>query len=248
MLLRALNAAGYLLLGLLLPLLVISPAGGQMIIRPLSGVGGGPSYIVDEGFEGTGLPSGWTTGAGTPEYDYTTTVLVPSQSLFMDAATSTADEYVYVDFLNSGDFYAYFKIRFPTVASTGTLFLSAISTAGTTRAFIYIRPGPVLSVQAVGGTRQDCTTTLSTDTTYHVWVSYEPGSGSGSDAVATVAFSTDGVRPTSGPGSYAASTNGTGTAAATRMTLQTDYASGTSAFDAIFDRVLIDDEQIGDLP
>src|SRR5690349_16020032 len=39
-----------------------------------SGGGGGGSFFVDEGFEGSGIPSGWTNNAVnlTPDYDYST--------------------------------------------------------------------------------------------------------------------------------------------------------------------------------
>lgn len=41
---------------------------GQVIIRPPSGGGGAPVFLVDEDFEGTGIPSGWTE-SGTVTWD-----------------------------------------------------------------------------------------------------------------------------------------------------------------------------------
>lgn len=64
---------------ILLVLLVSSLAGRAGGYFYAAAGGGGVTFLTDEGFEGTGTPSGWSA-AGTPDYDFTGTVLAGSQS------------------------------------------------------------------------------------------------------------------------------------------------------------------------
>jgi hypothetical protein len=76
--------------------LALLPAQGQGVLSlagsPPAAGGGGPSYLVNQNFEGTGYDNAeiWTedlgTG-GTVNEDYTTTPLVGSQSLLLSEAT-----------------------------------------------------------------------------------------------------------------------------------------------------------------
>lgn len=219
---------------------------GPFIINPYRFAGaGGPSYLVDEGFEGTGAPSGWTSSAGSPDYDYTSDPLVAVQSMALSGYTLAAKQLAYLAFTNSDDVYLYFQAKFPTIASTGTLLFLEFRTTTTVRAQVHIRPGPILRVQATGGTLQETVGTLSATTLYHFWVSYRPGTGT--DAVLEIAFSTDGTKPTSG-NNYQISNNGTATADANRIYFYGTYATAPSAFDVVIDHLLIANTPIGNNP
>ena len=103
-----------------------------------------------------------------------------------------------------------------------------------------------ISAMASGGTESSNSVgTLSVNTTYHFWVNYLKGTGS--NAKITAAFSTDGVRPTSGD-NYVESTNGTATTNSARITLYGPYTTSSQCFDALYDKVRIDDALIGDNP
>lgn len=93
----------------------------------------------------------------------------------------------------------------------------------------------------VGGSATAATTVsaMSGGTTYHVWWSCDATS---SPETFTIAFSTDGVRPTSG-NNYASAVSDT-SSTQNNILLNPVYTST----DTIFDRVLVDDVQIGDNP
>ena len=78
--------------------LVVSPSGG------------GATYLLSEDFEGTGFENtGWTK-VGTPNVDYTNTVLHGLQSL-----NCTGGQQIYRTFAFSNSFYLYYKVRFVTL-------------------------------------------------------------------------------------------------------------------------------------
>ena len=64
------------------------------------------TYLLSEGFEGTGFEStGWTK-SGTPNPDYTTTALQGAESL-----NTVGEQYIYRPFQNSTSFFLYTQVR-----------------------------------------------------------------------------------------------------------------------------------------
>lgn len=206
--------------------------------------GGGPSYLVKQDFEGVGYDNGetWTESGtgGTVDSDYTTTVLDGSQSLQIVLAAS-ARQTATIFAPAQSDVWAYYLLRVITLPSASVIITRFLS-GGTEGLRVRMTTSGTLEVRAGGGTVANTAATLATGTTYHLWLHYTKGTGA--NAVASVAFSTTGVRPTSGT-TFATSTNGTATVDVSTFALGTT-TSGT--INLIFDKVRVDDELIGDNP
>jgi hypothetical protein len=190
----------------------------------------GVTYVLEENFEGTGIPSGWTAGNATHDYDYTTTALQGSQS-YRQTGAATSPSLTSTTFTGASTMEAYTRIRFislPTAAYRAFYLLNG--TAECIR--ISVTATGAVEVRAGGGTAVSTTDTMTTGVTYHLWCRYVAGSGA--NAFGSVAWSTDGTRPTSG-NKYRESTNGTATLNPDRI--RYGVANGNT-FDVIYDRGL----------
>lgn len=197
-------------------------------------------FLVSEDFEGTGAPSGWTAGSGTPapNFDYTTVPLDGAQSLYLASASQiTATRPA--DFTNITEvwFYLMFRATNGTAPSAASQYVGLAPNGGGSVITWRISAGLKLLVGSVTTTA----TSIVLDTTYHVWGHYLQGTGA--NAVVDVGFSTNGVRPTSG-GTFAQVTTDPGTVAIGRINLGT---TGTSmGMDIIIDKLRVAATQIGD--
>lgn len=195
------------------------------------------TFLINEDCEGTGVPAGWTTVSGSPNWDYTTVPLAGAQSLYI--ASAAAVNRSRVDFTDQTEVWIYFLFRLtngsaPGVTSTigglgangGALNQTLSLTTGTRLSFASFSPA----------------TALIADTTYHVWLHYKQGSGA--NAAVDIGFSTTGIRPTSG-GTYASSVADSSTNLAGRFFLGPTVT--TAGYDQIWDNIRIAaDSQIGD--
>lgn len=242
------------MVGLLICWLLLVPVEAGANIFGSAGGGGGAQCLVYETFDAAGYDKSWTESAGTPDEDYTSSPapLAGTQSFYLAACANSTTQKAYIDFTpTSGQpqegYFLYRLVNAPT--TTGSRIIGLLRTGASTRATVSLETssGPVykLSIQVVGGTKQTTTGTLSTGTTYHLWPHYLKGTGS--TAVATIAFSTDGVRPTSG-NNYKESTAGNGTTDADRFELMSEYVTGTNCVNALVDKVIVDDGTISDNP
>lgn len=205
------------------------------------GGGGGPTYLLEENFENTGYDvAGWTEAlnGGTADEDYTTGPLQGSQSLRI--VTASGDQtFVYNAFSAGNERWFYFKVK--PVAHTPSV-MQLIQIWNSSQVLIArVDLNSSGTVAIFHGTASATTVgTMSNGTGYHVWAYFNNSSDT-----ANVAFSTDGTRPTSGD-NFAQVTTGTSTTDAAEI------AVGLFGFDgvneALFDRVLVDDEQIGNSP
>ena len=228
------------LLSLLLLALAL-PTGGQLNIgNPffVSGVlkppaaGGGPSYIFDEDCEGTGTPSGWTIGEGTPNWDSTATVLEGAQSLLLSGARSNYDLGSPLDSV-----WIRFDYQTDTVAGPYRVFSFRNQSGDSELCWVEITSENKLGVNDGSGTTAATADSLSTATHYRIWARYTKGSGS--DSVMEVGFSTDDTEPTSGT-KFASFSNGTDTSQCNRLQFRM-----TSGGNGIYDRLTAEDEDIG---
>lgn len=202
------------------------------------------TYLINQNFEGTGYDNSetWTTSTGSPNADYTTTALLGSQSLLANTATTAAR--ARADFTNNDNLWGYFLFRRVGGSNPAgdRLLLEIAQNGGSTRAF-------AISVTSTGALKVDAGTTATTtdvtavDTTYHIWWRYAKGSGS--NAIGEVAFSTNGTEPTSG-NAFKNVTNGTYTGQGGRIYL--GYTSTNANSDFVYDKVLVDDADIGSNP
>lgn len=194
-----------------------------------------PTYLIDEGFEGTGAPSGWTS-AGTPDWDYSAAALVGSQSLRLAVASSSA----YKTFSAGATRYAYFQFRLTTL--TGSAIMLGLADTGVTdfTAALKITSAGVATLVTFGtgggGESSASATTIVTGTTYHVWLkALDSGT-------CELAVSTTGTKPTvDGSGAVVLTVTG-GTADTGSIFFQNNSCV------VIVDHVLVDDAVIGNSP
>lgn len=215
------------------------PAIRARAVKASSGVAAA-TYLINQRFEGTGFDNGeaWFKTLGTPNEDYTTTVLQGSQSLFLDSSGGTSQR---CDSATNATAYAHiwgFKLMrvnaYPsstssifTVRTNGTALLDAqMDTTGHLRVDIGVN-----SVLTVSG--------MSLNTLYYIFYEYQAGTGL--NAVGTIGFTTDGTVPTGN--NLSSSIAGTATGQYNNIRL-----NATATMVIIYDQVLIDDVAIGANP
>lgn len=216
----------------------------------LAGTGipeGSTSYLLEENFENTGVPGydvpTWTETNSPDENSSTLALnLQESEALYLNPSATTVNT-TSPTFTDQSTVYAYFLIRFSSLPSGGswTAFQFRHSSGECVR--VRVTGTGAFAIRAGGGTESITSNTISINTTYHVWVKYTKGTGT--NAVGEVAFSTDGVRPTSG-GAFATQTSG-GTAVtdANQIVFGQSSSNTTSVY---FDKVRVDETLIGDNP
>lgn len=214
------------------------------IANPLVFLSGNPpaasiTYLIDEAFEGTGTPSGWTT-TGTVNYD-ATSLMLGAQHMFLGSASAGG---AFTISPAGSPMELYFVYRTLDATPGASMQICELTDSGDADgAEIWLTTGGLIRIQDTGdGTSSSNTVTALADSTnYHFWVRVT--SGSGTNAVYTVAFSTDGIRPTSG-NAFQQKTNGT---------LTTDVSRGflgrpSQNIQARYDHVLVASGTIGDNP
>lgn len=213
-----------------------------------------PTPLLYEDFENaTGYDlAGWGEDIFPPaviDEDYTATVLYGTQSLFVDESNDdqcyvtnsfTASDHVWVAFL-------FRPTNVPDSANTGVIRLTD-ATDNCQLKFSLNSDGsskePRIQFECAGTAFQPGAT-MVVDTTYRVWIEY--WNNDGANSFATLAFSTNGIRPTSGDNFI----SGTGTSTATqvsRVGIGRPGSENGSEVDFIMDHLLVDDEQINDWP
>lgn len=205
-----------------------------------------PSYIIQQGFEGTGFDNGetWTkTGPGLVNEDYTTIALDGSQSFHVGETNNTA--YATSIFASSqSEVWGYFLFRadaLPTGLTRMFGFMPGV--AGLSLECMLNTTGTVLIRNGSSGSATTVDA-MSANTTYHVWVHFKVGAGG--DGLATVGFSTTGTEPTSG-NAFASHTTGNATSNADRVRVGV-YTSGTNQADFTYDKIRVKTSSIGSNP
>jgi len=213
--------------------------------------GGGPnppaSPLLNQKFEGTGYDNSetWTEslGGGIVDEDYTATVLDGSQSLRIQNAAGGGVSYTAETFTAGGERWAFCKIRLTSLEAVAvTRSIAFWNNVGATLAAVEINTSGTLHL-VCGATTADTVDAMSTGTTYYMWFHYLKGTGA--NAVADVGFSTTSTRPTSG-NKFVQITTGSPTTDAVEFAIHVWNNNNPSDF--IYDRVYVDDEQIGDNP
>lgn len=197
------------------------------------------TYIITEGFEGVGAPSGWSDVITAPaDYDYLDNPLDQSQSLrLLNGAIAKNKTW------HSGmsEVWYYFKWKRVVTVDNGAIFYVI---DGSENPLLYVSiTGPSHVVQVgLGGATATASDATSDGVTYHFWVHYKKGTGS--DAVFEVHYSTTPTKPADGSGGHAKVIGGSSTADATGIWFYSEY----STTDWRVDRVRADDEPIGSDP
>lgn len=142
---------------------------------------GGATYLLEEDFEETGTPTSatWSAIFGTPDYDAT--------GWDGEAVSLSGTEAFRVSGITGGtDWYMYCEIQ--VGAASGNVEFFAFQDSGNAdRLDLEYRSGGGIRVESAG-TNGTVGATLSTATTYSLWIEYEAGSGA--DGVARLYYST----------------------------------------------------------
>lgn len=167
-------------------------------------------------------PAGWTTQDGAPVYNYTPALLGSFSLGITDPAKTSAT------ITSSPEVYCVFLFN-PGASLTPALTFQLMDNTFTFQCYISLNAGS-LRVQDAGFAHLANTVgTLSTNTTYYVWVHYKAGSGS--NAICSVAFNTIASEPVSG-NNFAGFSNGSSTANVTIPWFQR-IGADTSVFDHV---------------
>jgi VCBS repeat-containing protein len=188
-----------------------------------------PTYLLTEGFEGTGFENtGWSK-VGTPNENYTNFVLHGAQSL-----NCVGNQHVFRSFAFSTSFYVYFRVRWNTWDDYNSVIYWDDATYDTA-AILYADDNRLQLNH--GSVIANGSTTIAVNTTYHVWVEWTKGTGN--NGTMKLFMSTTGTKPASPEASIT-----TGNGAATQRMYVGPTGSGPNA---IYDRLLVDDVPIGDV-
>jgi hypothetical protein len=216
-------------------------------VKTIKGVdntaGGGVVYLVEENFEDTGTPTGWTVIAGTPNFDVATDPGEGSQSAQFDgsAATVSAD---HTAFANRGEAWGYFRAKFTSAFPGGGREIVRFQVDGSQSSGSEIRVTDSGGLLIVVGTTASTETVakMSLDTWYDIFWYHKKGTGS--DGIGWVAFSTDGSIGTGNNLSIRSNMNGTTDIDIARVTAQ----FSTTGPNWFVDRFLVHDSAISASP
>jgi hypothetical protein len=184
-------------------------------------------YIIDEDMEGSGMPSGWAGDSGA-DWDYTTTVLAGSESLYLGTSLNLTNTFAAAH--SELHLYALVQVKSYPTASSPLISFRAADTL--TQASLAINNVGKVMTYSAGGYSAQADAAMALDTTYHVWVTFVSG------GTCSVGFSTDGSKPTEG----IRFTSKTGSETdVTYLTLR-----NTSASSFIIDNLQVSTQPIGD--
>lgn len=217
-------------------------------VKSIGGVdntsGGGATYLINQNFEGAGYDNSetWTEASGTPNEDYTSTVLAGSQSLLLDSTGAVNQRVDSPAFAAMTDGWAYMLFHPVTLPAAGNNSFFQLRSSTTLLGQVQINSSGALRVNSGAVSSSYTTSTMSAANTYHIWVHYIDGTGA--NGFLSVGFSTDGTKPTAG-NAYQELTTGTHTADCDNIRVLSD---ATMARQIILDRILVDDASIGNSP
>lgn len=204
------------------------------VIQKKRAGGAAPTYLINQNFEGAGYDNGetWTEG-GSPNENYAAAPLLGSESLRIQ---NGASDYSLTTFAAQSTVYGYALIRFAVLPSSKTqVFTFEVNGVGG-GSFMEVDSSGNVTLNANGGSSAASATTLSTGTTYSVWLKHTSGGAS------ELAVSTTTTKP---------SVDGSGNVYLTKTAAVVNVDEvflyvGTG--EALFDHVLVSTAPIGDNP
>lgn len=203
------------------------------------------TYLVSQDFETNNIPDGWTAQAGTPVYTYNITPapLQGTNSLFLDgqAASTSLDSPNFGDQSRVDIYFELSLTNFAGAARECLRFLINGAQPGSTEVTI----DQTGDIRFLHGTTTISTTDLIlTNGHIRIWLTYIQGTGA--DGYGSLAWSTNNAtKPTSG-GKFAENSACNGTAQIDQIRLTTQFS--TSGFPAIYDKVRVNNVEIGSDP
>lgn len=202
--------------------------------------GGGATYLVQEDFEETGIPSAntWSVVSGTINWDATSHSHLTGEALYLDAN----GENVNVTFSSGGTFWAAMKMEwdFAGVGSTSLFVRLRTNTPSTMIGLGGSGAGDRATCYINGATSHTSSTfAFSNGTLYYVWLRYEPN---GTCGVYISTSSTRPTAPTDTASAYAHEETDTANGAVDALWLFAQTSANPTAY---FDEIYVDDAEIG---
>lgn len=186
------------------------------------------SYLINENFEAGTIPSGWTVAGNTASWNYTP-ALVGNYSMRADPNWGSA----YVTFTDqSSAVYVKMRIKTPTAPSSSSSTPQLVLQSGATvlmEVHLYIPTSPINVGFKVNGSTTTSSQTLSTSTTYYLWLKWIPS------GTCELAISSSNSKPSSDSGGNVYLT---GTAASTTPANRLYFQDNGSSY-SIYDDVQI---------
>lgn len=190
----------------------------------------GPTWIINEDAEGTGTPSGWTDG-NTPDWDYTTTVLAGSQSLFLSSGGTSNSYYTIVD---ADTRYVVIKFQIADATPTSVKTICAFRTsANGAVCMARLNTAGTIGIYTNGADGTATTDALSNATPYYIKLVWVDSGTCTLEFNTSLSFSGTGTK-------YTTATGGT-TTDCTRFVVG---ASTSGVQSAIIDTIRLDDVDI----
>ncbi len=200
-----------------------------------AGGGGGGSFIEEQDFEETGVPTAangtWSEGTATVDFDHTATVIAGSESCQTNSSGRAQFD------LDTGQTTLYVRVKFQADDATGgtnnRLFSFRVQAGDSEEVWVDLdsASGGGIQIQDSSGSATTVST-VSATTTYDFWVRFT------SSGTCSVAFATDGIEPTSG-NNFASFTTAS-SATIDRIQLR------SNTFNCVWDTITIDESPIGD--
>jgi hypothetical protein len=187
----------------------------------------GTSPFIDEGFEGSGAPSGWS-GASS-DFDYATLPLVGAQSLRNpSAAVATYDS---GNALNHSELWFACQVKMETLPSVIRDLVRFFN--GATQLFgVRVNASGTINIRDQSTAKTQTTVAaMVAGTTYSLWLHYRAGSGS--DETIEAAFAVAGSRRPSSGDNYVRISDGTATANANKFLLASSAIAYASVWDSV---------------
>jgi hypothetical protein len=183
-----------ILLSVALSVLAVTPTGlglgnvATLAVATPPAAGG--SFLVNQGFEGTGYDNGETWTGSSVDPDYTGVVLAGSQSLQLVTTGTVANAWVSF----TGQDAVYSKLLLYVVSTPGTNQVFATIRNGTTvlASFTIAGANRNLRATAAGGGNATSSGVMPTGTPLYVWLEYVKGTGSNAIARAGWRLVSDG--------------------------------------------------------
>ncbi len=197
---------------------------------------GNGEFVLDEGFEGSGYENtGWNTGTGTPNPDYTGIVLNGAQSLFLGSGAS-----INRVFPLNNEFNLYCRAYWPdSFVQFTSIFQWWTPSFGAQVAGVVTEFNDRLQITHGTSSATAIVPTIVPNTPYHIWVEWSGNSGA-SDGTMRLYFSNTGDKPAT---PQALLNNGLGANPA--LFVVGPYSGGNGV---VIDTVLVSENPIGSNP
>jgi len=196
-----------------------------------------PVYILQENFEGTGTPSGWSVTSGSADFDATP----PSSSPNGGEVLKFTNRYNVAEYSisTSSALYLYFQFYVDSTGFAGTAVVTLQTGSSGRSAALLLNANSTdnLALRSGSNSLDAPVNDYSADTWYHCWIYYNPATGE-----QNLEFNTTGIRSGSGDG-YVSRTINTTTSTINGLRIE-----GRRNANTYIDRVLISESIIGNNP